>query len=454
MAPSSWQHRLVGFSEEIDWKPLNFVRAIPANRICSACGLVHRNSALLDCGHVLCYNCYEHSAAEDGHVCPLDGGRYSEEDVEWRHFSAEKLLQREVKCWNEEAGCQAVISASNISKHYRDECQYHSISCPKCSATVLYHSAITHIMSGCRAVSCTPRKSENSKESDETVDIAQLRESLRAAVTEIKAGFQQIHGFNNAQKATLDHACQGINSLKEAMSVRGTKACGSRFAESAPGVRDIMEEVIETLASANIRLYGIFLNIKSVKEKVQQKATNEEVAKQAAEISTLKLEFKDRSQRVLARVEDVLLHLSLSTSRHEFILKKVTSLKEAALKNGSVLTEYRRLYSRAYCVVPGVYFKKNGDSVSLHISIHLEEGPFDDFLRWPFRHKIELSAVHPVSGKLWKLQFMNKNCHSPNLSKPGNGLGHVTYPSFSLNELERDGYLKEDELRFIWETLL
>lgn len=157
---------------------------------------------------------------------------------------------------------------------------------------------------------------------------------------------------------------------------------------------------------------------------------------------------------MLTRVEDVLMLLSLNTSRHEFIIKDISLLKEAALKNDSALVELERRYSRAYCIVPGVHFKKNGDSVYLHISIHIEEGPFDSFIHWPFRHNIELSVVHPVFGNVWTLKFVSRNCESPYLSKPCNGKGHVTNPSFSLNELERYGYLKDDKLRFIWETLL
>ncbi|KAL1452392.1 hypothetical protein MTO96_043802, partial [Rhipicephalus appendiculatus] len=95
MAPQSTQYTPVGFSEGLDWKPLNFVKPLPRNRLCSLCGLVRKTAALLPCGHIACGPCFEQCVADDGHACPMDDEDWPEEEVEWRDFPAENLLKRE-----------------------------------------------------------------------------------------------------------------------------------------------------------------------------------------------------------------------------------------------------------------------------------------------------------------------------------------------------------------------
>ncbi|KAK8780579.1 hypothetical protein V5799_018082 [Amblyomma americanum] len=103
MAPASPQFTLVGFSPELDWRPLTFLKPIPANRVCSACGLVRKKTAILPCMHVLCWCCYEQCAQDGAHECPLDGSGYEEDDVNMFDFPTDDLLRREVKCWNEDS---------------------------------------------------------------------------------------------------------------------------------------------------------------------------------------------------------------------------------------------------------------------------------------------------------------------------------------------------------------
>ncbi|KAK8768485.1 hypothetical protein V5799_015051 [Amblyomma americanum] len=108
MPPGGPEYTLVGFSDQLDWRPLHFVKPIPANRICSACGIVRRTTALLPCMHVLCECCYEQCAQDGGRVCPLDGHRCQGGDVDWKESAVEEILGRKVSCWNEENGCKAM----------------------------------------------------------------------------------------------------------------------------------------------------------------------------------------------------------------------------------------------------------------------------------------------------------------------------------------------------------
>ncbi|XP_077522014.1 uncharacterized protein LOC144133060 isoform X2 [Amblyomma americanum] len=143
MPPESRQYTLVGFAVELDWRPLSFVKPIPAYRVCCVCGLVRRRTAFLQCTHTLCQSCYEQCAQDGARVCPLDGHRCDEEDVELNDCPVEELLKRKVECWNKESDCGEVLPASEIAHHFHRECRYHSISCPKCSAAVLCSNAVS-----------------------------------------------------------------------------------------------------------------------------------------------------------------------------------------------------------------------------------------------------------------------------------------------------------------------
>lgn len=112
------RYTLVGFSKQLDWRPLHFVEPIPAYKICDACGLLPRVTVFLPCRHVLCKSCYEQCLLDNGHACPLDGEQFLEGDTQWGDFPLEKLLSRKVKCWNEDNDCEVVMAASEIHKHF------------------------------------------------------------------------------------------------------------------------------------------------------------------------------------------------------------------------------------------------------------------------------------------------------------------------------------------------
>ncbi|XP_037525890.1 RING finger protein 151-like [Rhipicephalus sanguineus] len=144
------RYTLLGFSDDLDWRALNFVDPIPPNIVCKACGLVTRVTAFLPCLHVFCKKCYEQCRDNDVHCCPLDGQRAAEEDVHWIEYPVQNLLKRKVKCWNEDRGCDIVLPASELNKHFCKDCDHHSISCPRCSMAVRCNNVCTHLQSECR----------------------------------------------------------------------------------------------------------------------------------------------------------------------------------------------------------------------------------------------------------------------------------------------------------------
>ncbi|XP_077493963.1 TNF receptor-associated factor 6-like isoform X2 [Amblyomma americanum] len=117
MPPGSMEYTLVGFSSQLDWIPLCFVKPLPPHRVCDASGLVRKWTALLPCRHTLCESWYELCLRDSGRVCPLDGHRCEDEDVFMKEFPADKLLSREVQCRNVGSGCMAVLPAWQLNQH-------------------------------------------------------------------------------------------------------------------------------------------------------------------------------------------------------------------------------------------------------------------------------------------------------------------------------------------------
>ncbi|XP_054921256.1 uncharacterized protein [Dermacentor andersoni] len=96
MASQDQRYTLCGFTMELDWRPLHFAERIPAHRICSACGVLPRETVFLPCRDVLCRSCYEQCQVDDGYACPLDGDQFLPEEAEWRDFPMENLLRRKI----------------------------------------------------------------------------------------------------------------------------------------------------------------------------------------------------------------------------------------------------------------------------------------------------------------------------------------------------------------------
>ncbi|XP_065295151.1 uncharacterized protein [Dermacentor albipictus] len=191
MPPQVHPHTVFGFSEDLDWCTLHFLRPVDDIRVCSACRVVARKSAFLPCRHVLCEHCYEQLKAR-GRICVLEGELCPENEVYWREFPVEKMMNSEVSCWNRENGCQASAMVSSITEHFRRDCAYHSASCPKCAATVLRRNIIGHLDSHCAKHVLTRRSVPPPSEG-----VAKEMEDIRTSLQGLDSTFRKA-SHNNA----------------------------------------------------------------------------------------------------------------------------------------------------------------------------------------------------------------------------------------------------------------
>ncbi|KAL1414155.1 hypothetical protein MTO96_007637 [Rhipicephalus appendiculatus] len=188
MVPAVHPFAVCGFSENLDWSTLDFVKPIDDIRVCSACGIVARKTAFLPCRHVLCEPCYKQWKPRIK-VCFLDGELCPENEVYWMEFPEKKMMTREVRCWNRRNGCETITDVSSIAEHFHRDCAYHSTCCPKCSSTVLRRDITAHLESNC-ANYVLDRKSRRPHSEDVSKDVQRLQESIRALESAFRSGSQ------------------------------------------------------------------------------------------------------------------------------------------------------------------------------------------------------------------------------------------------------------------------
>ena len=118
-------------------------------------------------------------------------------------------------------------------------------------------------------------------------------------------------------------------------------------------------------------------------------------------------------------------------------------------------------HTHGYSVCITVYANGNKDGKGTHLSVyaHLMEGPFDDYLEWPFQGTITIQLLN-------QLKDVNHRTHTINFTdttdpsvigrvtsggRAEGGFGHHTFlPHTELDLKSKDDcqYLKDDQLKF------
>ncbi|XP_077493038.1 uncharacterized protein LOC144104104 isoform X2 [Amblyomma americanum] len=469
MPPGSMQYRLVGFAPELDWRPLHFLKPLPPNRVCSACGLVRQKTALLSCAHTLCESCYGQCAEAGLHVCPLDGYECQDEDIICVDFPAEDLLRRGVMCWNAGAGCEYVAPASRIAQHFQSDCGHHSVDCLKCSDSVPCCNVIPHLRNCC-CNSANPAASDGDAQSGSwsTVDSdCSLNETFEKQFIEVKEFLGQIVSQISAHGDRLDEISLSINNVTENQQHEAktqVEELHRSFTQIMSKMEESNEELKSVLASrsdtTNVsksmdRLektlkYKIDNEARHTQRQLSENASAIEAAKAAAQES---IEF---SANTLVHVKSIMPNTELNNALCVFLVKDVKSLQEKALTVGFAEYESEPVHLRGYNLSPGVYLKKDGDSVKLYVWLCLYKGNMDDLVKWPFDHKIKLSVVHDIKRATDRVLEVHARPFYSNLQKPTtyrNWGMHIAPQSLEVEDLIKDGYVENNQLLVMFEIL-
>ncbi|XP_077492712.1 uncharacterized protein LOC144103878 isoform X1 [Amblyomma americanum] len=445
MPPTSTPYRLVGFAAELDWRPLHFVRPIPRNRICSACGLVRTSNALLPCMHVLCESCCDQCGEGGIRVCLLDGEKCPDDDIDWKEYATEDLLKREVHCWNEDHGGGAVMAASGISQHFQRQCAHHPGRCPKCSASIPCSDVCAHLRSNC-AASASPLACGHGRQPSNREDAAfspSLGEALEEQAREIRMHLQRLVtdvGTHGDRLAEMSH---NVNVFKEVLTEELTRE-----------VRQIKECLTKSEREISTANEQSSLNVVE-KLKDELASMKRKSSDNCSRIVEVMQELRKNSQKTLDCINTIQRSDALRADHTVFLVKEIKSLRNKALQHGYAEQLNEPMYLCGYRVSPGIGLKKSGDVVNLCALLRLHKGDMDDDLLWPFEHKIKLSIIHPLRKPERHLELKPYRTfeHFVKPISPSNPPALFLCPSLNLDDLLLDGYASEDQLRIEWEVL-
>ncbi|XP_037581919.1 TNF receptor-associated factor 6-A-like [Dermacentor silvarum] len=514
MASRGQPYTLCGFSEDLDWRPLHFLEPIPAHRLCNACGVLPRVTVFLPCRHVLCKSCYEQCVLDDGHACLLDGDQFLSEEAECRDFPLKNLLKRKVKCWNEERGCDMVLAASALNKHFCNDCDHHATSCPQCSNLVLRSNVAAHLQSKCRdhAVSLTSGALEKSN-SDQKAMMLALNASLDVRVVEMKDRLDKVISDHIAQSDRLSEISHCMNTVRETLLQRSSESStldhlASQSAVTLYSVKAVEKTLIDHRGEARLLAGNISDSIKELKEGLEYTKQTVNNLKENNTGSTLQAELRelltadsdvnkktcegvialkealgkvlDDAARTICRkcagsvagigeVKDAekeggpsalnkekeLASNTINIKRYEFLAKGYKAMKDSAYSDGFHRYSSEKIYIYGYHLSPGVRFNKEGDHVLLHPCVQLHKGVIDEFLQWPFNENIQLTIKHPSESKQCQTVWDTKGAlvYFGRPEESSNTGAYTDCCSFPLDDLEREGYVADDKLHIVWELL-
>jgi WD40 repeat protein len=143
--------------------------------ICAFCTAVIKDAVETKCGHLFCDSCMKESLKRHNYKCPIDNKFVMEHMIHPAYFIRRELNNLEVKCINNEKGCEwkgslikiptheeiclykeekcALCSMKmfkkDIKTHNDDECKYRSVRCDKCEKRVLFLTLEKHYESIC-----------------------------------------------------------------------------------------------------------------------------------------------------------------------------------------------------------------------------------------------------------------------------------------------------------------
>nr|XP_050024534.1 TNF receptor-associated factor 6-like isoform X1 [Dermacentor andersoni] len=515
MASQDQRYTLCGFTMELDWRPLHFAERIPAHRICSACGVLPRETVFLPCRDVLCRSCYEQCQVDDGYACPLDGDQFLPEEAEWRDFPMENLLRRKVKCWNEERGCDILLAASELTKHFCNDCDHHSMLCPKCSKVVLRSNVAGHLQSKCEdyAMPQTSRALEKS-DNDQKAMMAALNTSLNMRVVEMRDRLDALISDHTAQCDRLNEISRCMNTVKEALLQRSSESStldriAIQSTVTITSVREVEETLLDHSEETRFLTGTITDSIKELHDCSEHTwrtvnhldESNTESRSQADDLITwltgnsvlikrtcesvhvLKETFgqvlddaasticRKCARRVagIGEVKDTETEVgpsalnkkremafnTINIRRYEFIARKFKEMKESAYLEGIHSYWSEKMYISGYHLSPGVCFRKDGGQVLVHAAFQVHKGVVDEFLQWPFNQSIQLTIKHPLGNNPCQ-KVANASDNLMHVGRPEESCNKECYSAlcfFPSDYLEHHGYVTNDELHIGWELV-
>lgn len=175
-------------------------------------------------------------------------------------------------------------------------------------------------------------------------------------------------------------------------------------------------------------------------------------AQTAAKIDELKEMVTKANKMFTEGLGALLQNVAGPGKTHSFLVTGVSCLRERAVRELKAPCMSEKLYMFGYLISSGFYAIIIQGSVSLCCRIVVHKGIADDYLQWPFKHAFKLSIIHPYSFDRQQEHRVEDYSIGRQESETGSYLYFVDH-SFELNDLTREGYVTNDNLKVRFELL-
>lgn len=141
---------LSGFSSFLDWRPLTFEKPVPRVWTCDICGLMSKETVVLECVHVFCSDCYQRLLYKESPVCPLDAIYVNSTETKRFVLGDSQKKQLVVQCLNAKHGCTFKGHLGDLEAHFTKDCDSHVVTCKRCGSAVLRTKLFEHLEESCK----------------------------------------------------------------------------------------------------------------------------------------------------------------------------------------------------------------------------------------------------------------------------------------------------------------
>ncbi|KAL1476285.1 hypothetical protein MTO96_036628 [Rhipicephalus appendiculatus] len=350
------------------------------------------------------------------------------------------------------------MAASEVPKHFHQECEYHCASCPRCFVMVLCRDMGEHLRASCNA-HAAPQATQGEEQLSDAVEkriSTIVTKVVQEQAGEMKALLERALGDNGVLNDIITEVCQSVNLLKESVKQESASEVSKQTHEICESVNSLKEAVSQisemthrVLDSINTRHGALNSDIADIK-----KQNAEAFSGVRAAIESVKEDAGASTKKMLEMQKKALAYAEKNQACCDFSIPGIESLEAKAMEDGETSHYYKPVYLRGYNISPGVKLEKKGEDVFLDVGLQLRRGDHDDAIQWPFEHRIRFTIVNPV--KTEDKTFIRKTVRTDErYRKPEHACNPGVYSvnCFNLGELKTAGYLLDDSLRVRFEIL-
>lgn len=288
----------------------------------------------------------------------VDGKRFQEHLVEWMEFGERQLQSIRAHCWNAASGCDFLGPLMTLPEHYYGNCEFHTVICPSCKATVLRSDIVSHKEDGCSSAFVVETLSGNQSPTGQILEIT-----------------------NSLEKISREHATlrTGINEVLK------------KVQEECSSLKESLRTEVAKLNEAHVEVLGGILS--------KQEAFLAEVKNCLGDSRGMNYTPSADGGAALTKGQapEIVRCFQHLNALHWY-LDNWNGLKATAMAVGFARAANAATYLHGYNVVCFVMIKRIGDQLLFGSFFKVVKGKWDSKLEWPLKKVFKFRVIHPTDS--------------------------------------------------------